>query len=192
MVGRPWQASAISFNVAGLLADAPGARREHVVEGITLDLESDFQQAEPLVGDVRVSRTNRGILVAARLTTSLAAECGRCLTPVTVPLDLRIDAEALPSIDPRSGSRVEPDENEDGTEVLRLTEHHELDLEQAVREAISLAEPIAPVCRPDCPGLCSTCGEPLTGPAHDHDVDDLDPRFAALRAFVVDGDGQTE
>lgn len=181
------------FNVAGLLGEAPGARRDHAVAAVTLELESEFQQAEPLAGDVRLSRTNRGILVAARLRTSLAAECGRCLTPVTVPLDLRIDVEALPSLDIRSGARVDADgAADDAGELLRLTEHHELDLEPAVREAISLAEPIAPICRSDCPGLCSTCGEPLTGPAHDHEDDDIDPRFAALRGFVVDGDGQTE
>ena len=41
---------------------------------------------------------------------------------------------------------------------LFLDDHHELHLEPAVREAISLAEPIAPLCRSDCPGLCDTCG----------------------------------
>jgi uncharacterized protein len=51
---------------------------------------------------------------------------------------------------------------------------------------VSLNEPIAPICREDCPGLCIACGERL-GPGHvDHLEDAVDPRMAALRAFRVD------
>jgi uncharacterized protein len=73
---------------------------------------------------------------------------------------------------------LDPTEEPD---ALRLTDYHELDLEPAVRDAISLAEPIAPLCRPDCPGLCETCGVDLTSdPGHAHQDDDIDPRLAAL------------
>ena len=59
-------------------------------------------------------------------------------------------------------------------------------------EAISLNEPIAPLCEAACPGLCITCGERL-GPGHAaHDEDDVDPRLEALRAFRVDGEGESE
>jgi uncharacterized protein len=75
--------------------------------------------------------------------------------------------------------------------VARLTDHHELDLETLAREAIDLAEPIAPVCRPDCPGLCSTCGLPLDEGRHDHPDEGVDPRLAALEAFRVDGPSET-
>ena len=52
---------------------------------------------------------------------------------------------------------------------------------RAIRDAISLAEPIAPLCRPDCPGLCETCGADLTDdPGHAHADDDIDPRLAPL------------
>jgi uncharacterized protein len=71
--------------------------------------------------------------------------------------------------------------DEGGTDVLRLTDHHELDLEPVLRDAISLGEPIAPLCRPDCPGLCKTCGADLTDePGHGHPDDDIDPRMAGL------------
>jgi uncharacterized protein len=68
-------------------------------------------------------------------------------------------------------------------EPLRLTDHHELELESPVREAILLEEPIAPLCRPDCPGLCLVCGERLEEGDHDHPADDIDPRLEALRGF---------
>jgi uncharacterized protein len=72
-------------------------------------------------------------------------------------------------------------EADDEPGSLRLTDHHELDLEPAIRDAISLAEPIAPLCRPDCPGLCPTCGLDLTSnTGHEHVIDDIDPRLASL------------
>ena len=136
--------------------------------------------AAPIAGQVRLTRTNRGILADARLTTSLAGECARCLRPLTTPIDIKIAEEYLPSIDLQSGRPVAIDEEPD---ALRLTDHHELDLEPSVRDAIILAEPIAPLDRPDCPGLCVECGLPLDEGEHDHPDDDIDPRLEALKAF---------
>jgi uncharacterized protein len=70
-----------------------------------------------------------------------------------------------------------------------LTDHHELDIEQTVREAILLAEPIAPLCEPDCPGLCAVCGERLTSGPHDHGEDAIDPRLEVLRSLKLDDEG---
>ena len=43
--------------------------------------------------------------------------------------------------------------------------------------------PLAPVCRDDCPGLCSQCGARLADdPEHHHDV--IDPRWAALGGLL--------
>ena len=69
-------------------------------------------------------------------------------------------------------------------DALRLDDHHELDLTETVREAISLAEPLVPLCRPDCRGLCLECGADLNAdPAHHHDDDAIDPRLAGLLAL---------
>jgi uncharacterized protein len=173
------------WNVAGLLDDAPGATRDYVVAGATIDLGDDLRLADPIEGHVRLARTNRGLLVIAEFDTSLAAECSRCVRDIEVPIHISIEEEALPSIDLHSGHAVVAREEGDD-ELLRLTDHHELDLETPVREAIQLAEPIAPLCRPDCPGLCLVCGERLDDGAHDHPDEELDPRLEALRNFRAD------
>ena len=96
-------------------------------------------------------------------------------------MSVDISEEALPSVDIESGAVLDADEE---PEALRLTDHHELDLEPVVRDAISLAEPIAPLCRPDCPGLCKTCGIDLADrPGHAHEDDDIDPRLAQLASL---------
>jgi uncharacterized protein len=181
-VGEP-----LTWNVTGLLAEPPGSTRDYHVAGVTIDLGDEVRQADPIEGDIRLSRTNRGLLVQADLATSLDAECSRCLRAIEVPIEIRIDEEALPTLDIVTGqpldASVEPD-------VLRLTDHHELELETTVREAILLAEPIAPLCEPDCPGLCTVCGERLTGGPHDHGEAEIDPRLEALKAFKVDAEGE--
>jgi uncharacterized protein len=168
------------FNVAGLLADAVGAERSFDVADSRIDLPDELVLAAPIAGHVRLSRENRGVLATARLATALEGECARCLRALATPVEIRLDEEYLPSVDLATGRPVATAEEPD---ALRLTDHHELDLEPSVRDAISLAEPIAPLCRRDCPGLCITCGLPLDEGTHDHPDDDIDPRLEALRGF---------
>ena len=177
---RGSEEGSLSWNVAGLLTDGVGAGRTYDVRDVTIELPEDLQLAGPISGQVRLSRTNRGILADAHLATSLAGECARCLRPLTTPIDVELEEEYLPSIDLMTGRPVDMDAE---PEALRLTDHHELDLEPSVRDAISLAEPIAPLDRPDCPGLCVVCGLPLDEGEHVHPDDDIDPRLEALKAF---------
>lgn len=170
----------LTWNVAGLLAEDAGASREYDIEDVTIPLEEGLTLARPVSGHVRFRRTNRGILVDANLAASLGTECSRCLRPMSIPVTMRFEEEYLPALDMASGK---PLSTEDEPEVARLTDHHEIDLAPAVRDEILLAEPIAPVHSPDCPGLCVVCGLPLDEGVHDHETDDIDPRLEALRRF---------
>ena len=171
----------LSYNVAGLLRSAPGTARTYPVDAAEVELAPDLRLAGPIEGQVRLSRTGRSILATAELDATLEESCSRCLRPVLAPIHVTVQEEALPSVDLDSGERLAPSDEPD---VLRLDEHHELDLEQPVAEAISLAEPIAVLCRADCAGLCVVCGVDLNeDPAHGHADDEIDPRLAALAAF---------
>ena len=177
---RPVDPAPLTYNVAQLLTELPGASRHYTLAGATIPLPEPLRLADPIEGRVDLGRTNRGLIVRGELAASIEGECSRCLRPIEIPVTVRIEEEALPSIHPESGlplaAGTEPD-------ALRLTDHHELELGPVVGEAISLAEPIAPLCQPDCPGLCPICGERLDAGPHDHGDDDIDPRLAALRAF---------
>jgi len=175
--------------LAGLLADPLGSTRRVEITDVTIALDDGFRLAAPIQGTVAIARTNRGVLVDARIRTALTTECSRCLGPALVPVRLDIREEVLPSIDLATGQETDRTAE---PEVNRLTDHHELDLEPLLRDAISLAEPIAPLCRPDCPGLCVVCGAPLGDGHREHDGDEVDPRLAALRTFRVDGDAENE
>jgi uncharacterized protein len=177
----PSAADALTFNVAGLLGEPAGSVRAFEVSSPPLDLGPELRQTRGLEGTVRLTRTNRGLLVQARMETGIALVCSRCLRDIDWPVEVEIDEEALPSLDLASGTPLdtsaEPDE-------LRLNDHHELELEGEVRDSILLAEPIAPLCRDDCPGLCTVCGIELASGPHDHPDADIDPRLEGLLGFV--------
>ena len=173
---------------AGLLGESHGATREFEVGPGVLTIDDGLRLAEPVRGRGRATRTNRGLLVEAEALTALEELCSRCLDPVRTPLDVVVQEEVLPSVDLASGTALDAASE---PEVPRLDDHHRLDLEPLLREAISLAEPIAPLCRPDCPGLCVICGARLADdPGHHHDDEDIDPRLAVLKGLSVDADDE--
>jgi uncharacterized protein len=177
---------ALVLNVAGLLGEAPGAHRDIAMEVGEVELGDDLVGAAPVAVLARITRTNRGIIVTGSVRTGLADTCGRCLAALQIPIDAPIEEEVLPLVDLQSGLRLDTAAE---PEVSRLNDHHELDLEPLAREAIQLAAPIAPVCRPDCRGLCPECGVDLNLGPHDHgDVPD-DPRLAMLRELRIDDEG---
>ncbi|MEO5964367.1 MAG: DUF177 domain-containing protein [Candidatus Limnocylindrales bacterium] len=179
----------LTFAMSGLMAEPPGTQREYEIRDVAVDPGEGLVATSPINGRMRLTRTNRGLIVDARITTTLAGECARCLRPVLTAIDARIDEEVLPTIDLASGQAVALEEGGD-PEAPRLTDHHELELRPLVAEAISLQEPIAPLCEPDCPGLCPECGERME-PGHAHGEAPIDPRLEALRAFRVDADAET-
>jgi DUF177 domain-containing protein len=173
--------SMLRYNVAGLLRSAPGTSREYPIHADQFEVADDAHLAAPLDGEVRLSRTRRSILAHAVVRTAFEEQCSRCLRPVPSTVEVTVDEEALPSIDIGSGHAVDRSAEPD---ALRLDDHHELDLSEPIREAVSLAEPIAPVCRADCAGLCETCGADLnTDPTHAHGDASIDPRLTVLAGW---------
>jgi uncharacterized protein len=80
---------------------------------------------------------------------------------------------------PNSVTEVTTEEDEVGHVVDET-----IDLEQSIIDAVGLDLPLSPVCRPDCPGLCSECGVPLASePGHRHEQ--IDPRWAKLAEMLA-------
>jgi uncharacterized protein len=123
--------------------------------------------------DLTLTSVSEGVYVSGRIHGSLTGECGRCLDAISETFDVPL-AELFAYEDSTT------EETTDSDEVGRM--HGELiDLEPAVRDAVVLALPTNPVCRPDCPGLCPECGVHLDELPADHGHEVVDPRWAALR-----------
>ncbi len=165
------------LNVAGLLRDPAGTSR--TVELGSLDITTEGA-APPrrVLGTVRLQRTNRGILATGRARTLARRTCIRCLDEFDEPVDVKLSEEFLATVDPGTGAALVLDAAD--AQVARIDPHHEIDLAAVVADELTLAEPMHPLCRPDCRGLCPICGRRLDDGACDHGPADLDPRLAAL------------
>jgi len=171
----------IAVNVAGLLHEAPGATRELRLRDHYATLGPDLELAGPINGLLRLQRTNRGILVRGTVTAPLRRTCARCLEAYVEEATVSVDEEFLPSVEPQTGVPVQI---EDGDLTQRIDDHHEIDVGPLLHDELSLTEPMHPLCRPDCPGLCAVCGAPLSDALHQHEDDEPDPRLAPLARLL--------
>lgn len=136
-----------------------------------------IQQGAPLDMDLRVESVSEGVLVTGTVSGPTVGECSRCLTAVNGRVEIGLtELFAYPN------STTEATTEED--EVGRVVDDR-IDLEQAIVDAVGLELPFAPVCQPDCPGLCPQCGVQLANdPSHHHDT--IDPRWAKLVDMLSD------
>ena len=171
-----------AFNVAGLLREPSGAVRDHRLRDRYVTLGPDVELAGPMNGTLRFQRTNRGILVRGNLEAPVRRTCARCLEAFVEPARISISEEYLPSIDPETGAAVDRDEADEAVQLI--DEHHEIDLSPVLRDEFALTEPMHPLCRPDCPGLCVECGARLDERHAAHATDEIDPRLAGLAALL--------
>ena len=128
--------------------------------------------------DLRLESVMEGVLVSGTATAPLSGECGRCLEPVSDTLT--VDLQELFAY---------ADSDEQDEELSRM-EGDLLDLEPVLRDAVVLALPLTPLCRPDCAGLCVDSGERLDDLPADHHHDAIDPRWAALSSALEGQDRQ--
>ena len=141
----------MKINVSQQLNETVGSKRRYTVDEIQ---ETGF----PIRGEVQLLRTDRSILVAGRLKTTVREVCSRCLDGFDYPLVLDIEEEYFLTKDPSSGVAFDPPTEPCG---FIIDENHILDLNEAVRQYTLLARPMKPVCREDCAGLCPQCGRNL-------------------------------
>jgi uncharacterized protein len=138
---------------------------------IGLDLIA-IDEGAPLDLDFRLEAVSEGVLVSGTVSAPTAGECVRCLTPITGHVEISItELFAYPD--------SATDETTEADEVGRVVDDT-VDLEQPIIDAVGLALPFAPLCGPDCVGLCPDCGVPLATAEPGHTHEKLDPRWSKL------------
>lgn len=177
----------------------PAPRNDHVLNvddlldrpGASRPLAADFDLPEGLVlplvdvtGPLRIEGVLEsvvdGILVRGTVRANLEMSCARCLSPVHDQVGLEV-AELFG--DPATVD--DPEDIEPGYEIVE----GQIDLDTLLRDALAPAVPLAPRCRPDCQGLCPTCGVNRNTTDCDCVEDTGDPRWAALKGLRVDDEG---
>jgi uncharacterized protein len=133
---------------------------------------------------LRLEAVAEGVMVSGRAAATAVGQCARCLTDIEVDLDVAVrELYAYP------GSTTAATTDDD--EIPRIVDDL-IDLEHLVHDELVLAMPLAPLCSPECRGLCLECGARLdeVGPEHHHET--LDPRWAALAAVAAASRGDDD
>lgn len=156
------------MNVSDLLRRPGGTRDVHLevpVAGLE-NLSAGVDEHTPLALDLRLESLSHGIVASGRVRGRWSAACSRCLAPLERDFDLRLR------------ELFEDDPVEDETYLI---EHEEIDLEQALRDLVVPELPAAPLCDPECRGLCAFCGANRNEDPCTCDPTLRDPRWDALR-----------
>ena len=161
------------------LLDRPGASRL-----LDLGLEVPADVDLPLIEEVsplRLKGVAEGVVEGVRVRGTLSADitvaCARCLKRVAAAVST--DVAELYS-DPAEAD--DPADVEAGYELA----DGQIDLGALLRDALVPALPQAPPCRPDCQGLCATCGADRNVADCDCAEDAADHRWAALEGLRLD------
>jgi uncharacterized protein len=140
--------------------------------------------------DARLESVTEGILLSADVYAIAKGECIRCLDPIEITIERKI--QELYNYEPTNergkrkkkvGESLEDLEIED--ELMMDGEF--MDLETPIRDAVVLSLPINPLCSQECLGLCPECGGKWVDLPQDHAHESIDARWASLKGLDLDG-----
>jgi uncharacterized protein len=122
-----------------------------------------------------VARTSTGHALRLRFSTQLSGPCVRCLEEAAT--EIRIDSREIDQPSTRDEELTSP-----------YVSEGELDVEHWANDALVLAVPTQPLCRPDCAGLCPVCGQSLNDadPEQHRHERSRDPRMAKLKELKLE------
>ncbi|MGN6754194.1 MAG: YceD family protein [Intrasporangium sp.] len=168
------------------LTRRPGTMQElHRTVELSEDLGTDIisiKAGAPVEIEVRLESVVEGVLVTGSVRGTATGACVRCLDPVDLPVEGTF--QELFAYTDRAAHHHKVGADSDEDEVYELVGDL-IDLEPVIRDAVVPTLPFQPVCREDCPGLCSQCGVRLADdPEHHHEV--IDPRWSALSGLLGD------
>ncbi|HEY4608676.1 MAG TPA: YceD family protein [Ilumatobacteraceae bacterium] len=164
--------SPLLINAAELLR-RPGTERRVELESTVAELGIDDPRfdAEAAVDiSLRLESLTDGIVVDGQLTVPWSDSCRRCLAPASGDVVCEVHELYQQVITDPEAFEIVGDQ---------------IDVRRMVSENILLEAPIAPLCRPDCAGLCPTCGTDLNVASCGCVTTDIDPRWQALSELKV-------
>lgn len=131
----------LKFNVAQLLREEIGARRDHQFDEPSLPLDEKLALRD-IIGTVRFTRTATGVYAHVKATGLVRLTCVRSLEEFDYRVDLTFSDQIHSVIDVVSGASL-PKPAED--DPFMLDELHMADIGEMIREYTLIALPLNPV-----------------------------------------------
>ncbi len=165
------------YNVAGLLTAREGTAREVTIENG--EIRTDLNRFYRVNGPVRLLRTDKTVLVSAAVSATVNDTCSRCLAPVNINIQTEFEEEFEPANRDLMSERAAPVER-DFDPALLIDTRNMLDITDALAQALSITMPLAPRCKDECAGFCTTCFANRNQTACKCDQNPIDPRWQSL------------
>jgi uncharacterized protein len=138
----------------------------------------------PVCVDIWLDKQEDGLIQAnGEFSADLKLSCGRCLEDFDQKIQGRLNLVFLPQ--PMEADSDELELTDEDMEVS-FYDGGEIDLSEALRDELALSLPMAPLCRPDCQGLCPVCGKPRAEGDCGCENDEQDPRWSKLAGLKMD------
>lgn len=148
-----------------------------------------FALADGLAYDVALTNTGEGILATGIVRGEATTTCDRCLEEASLDIAGEVSCYYL---------HEEPEPtDEDDEEYGLISPEGTIDIAEVVQGAVAMDLPYVVLCKPDCRGLCPTCGANLNegdcgcASQAQAEIDPLNP-FAALAALKFEDESTEE
>lgn len=136
----------VEIDIRDLLSPPGASRTVRVTEsipGLGTELVA-VPEDQRIDAELLLEGVVEGVLVSGAVSGTMSMSCARCLK--AFQSDFRFDVQELFVPGAEAGDDEYP-----------VTEGA-IDVEPMIRDAVVLSMPFAPMCRPDCLGLCERCG----------------------------------
>lgn len=124
---------------------------------------------------LHLNKSGEFVLARGSASAMLRVDCSRCLKSFDMTVDQGLDLVFQPLVKYDDEVELISSDME-----VSFYEGEEVDLGQAVLDEIGLAIPMAPLCRPECVGICPHCGQDLRKGRCQCGTKEFDPRWAKL------------
>ena len=125
-----------------------GLRERASYDPAALDMErDDVHLVQPFAVDAFITKADTELVVDADIRCPVRLACARCVEE----FDSTVTAKAL--------------------FTYQVAADDVVDITEDVRQEVILAYPMVPVCRPDCKGLCASCGQNLNAGTCSHQAE---------------------
>lgn len=136
------------------------------------------QVGEQVAIELRLEAVMEGVLATGLVRSLARGECGRCLDPMTLPVEVEFQQlyQYPDKVD------AQEDASDDMDDLCQL-DGDLLDISQPITDAVGLELPFQPLCDEQCPGMSTQYGvQDDQDPDHHHD--NTDPRWSALQQLA--------
>jgi uncharacterized protein len=138
----------------------------------------------------KLKKLSGRVLLTGDFQATVIAPCKRCVKEVELKLPIKFDMTLVPTQPQRDDEDGEGDDDGKSPRAgsFRMDEADSepfdgktIQLDPIIREQVVLALPVSVLCKDDCQGLCTVCGQDLNEKECGHERKVVDVRLAKLK-----------